>query len=89
MEALRQLQQYDLSQYTPAVIPSDGRRVRRQRERVCPRLRGDGRRRAGVLDHVRSAEPGQLEALAELTNARVFDGREDLVAAFRSVKGYN
>ena len=36
-----------------------------------------------------SAEPGQLEALAELTNARVFDGREDLVAAFRSVKGYN
>ena len=23
------------------------------------------------------------------TNARVFDGREDLVGAFRSVKGYN
>ena len=31
----------------------------------------------------------QLEELAELTHARVFDGREDLIGAFRSVKGYN
>ena len=31
----------------------------------------------------------QLEELAELTLARVFDGREDLIGAFRSVKGYN
>ena len=29
------------------------------------------------------------EELAELTHARVFDGRENLVEAFRSVKGYN
>ena len=35
------------------------------------------------------ADESQLEDLAELTNARVFDGREDLVGAFRSVKGYN
>ena len=35
------------------------------------------------------AEKSELEELAELTNARVFDGREDLVGAFRSVKGYN
>lgn len=35
------------------------------------------------------AEPSQLEALATLTNARVFDGRTDLLSAFRSVKGYN
>ena len=36
-----------------------------------------------------SADPTQLEDLAELSNARVFDGREDLLGAFRSVKGYN
>ena len=36
-----------------------------------------------------SADPTQLEELAELTHARVFDGREDLIGAFRSVKGYN
>ncbi|MGN1180521.1 MAG: substrate-binding domain-containing protein [Suilimivivens sp.] len=35
------------------------------------------------------ADPSQLEGLAKLTNARVFDGSEDLVTAFRSVKGYN
>ncbi len=36
-----------------------------------------------------SAQREQLDEIASLTNARVFDGREDLVGAFRSVKGYN
>ena len=35
------------------------------------------------------ADPEQLEELADYTNARVFDGRENLTEAFRSVKGYN
>ena len=35
------------------------------------------------------ADPEQLEQLAEATNARVFDGREELIDAFRKVKGYN
>ena len=35
------------------------------------------------------ADEEQLQELAQYTNARVFDGREDLTAAFRSVKGYN
>ena len=33
------------------------------------------------------ADEEQLQELAQYTNARVFDGREDLTAAFRSVKG--
>ncbi|MGN0367885.1 MAG: substrate-binding domain-containing protein [Wujia sp.] len=36
-----------------------------------------------------AAEPEQLDELAGLSNARVFDGRDDLVSAFRNVKGYN
>ena len=36
-----------------------------------------------------SAKREQLDDIARLTNARVFDGRKDLVGAFRSVKGYN
>ncbi len=36
-----------------------------------------------------SADPTQLEELAGYTHGRVFDGREDLIGAFRSVKGYN
>ena len=35
------------------------------------------------------ADPEQLEGLAALTDARVFDGTENLTEAFRSVKGYN
>ena len=35
------------------------------------------------------ADPSQLEDLAAITDARVFDGTKDLTEAFRSVKGYN
>ena len=31
----------------------------------------------------------QLQEIADLTNAKVFDGRTDLVAAFKEVRGYN
>lgn len=36
-----------------------------------------------------SADERQLEAIAELTNARVFDGKTDLLTAFKKVRGYN
>lgn len=35
------------------------------------------------------ADDEQLNEIASLTNARVFDGRTDLINAFRQVKGYN
>jgi Ca-activated chloride channel family protein len=35
------------------------------------------------------ADNDQLEPIAELTRARVFDGRKDLAKTFRTVKGYN
>jgi Ca-activated chloride channel homolog len=35
------------------------------------------------------ADPDQLEALAETTGGRVFDGKGDLAGAFRSARGYN
>lgn len=35
------------------------------------------------------ADKGQLDALAEATRARVFDGRTSLTEAFRAVRGYN
>ena len=31
----------------------------------------------------------QLEGIAELTNAKVFDGRTNLLEAFKQVRGYN
>lgn len=35
------------------------------------------------------ADTRQLDSIAELTSGMVFDGREDLVGAFKSVRGYN
>ena len=35
------------------------------------------------------ADSDQLENIAKLTNGKVFDGKADLVAAFKKVRGYN
>lgn len=35
------------------------------------------------------AEKRELEQMASLSRARVFDGREDMIKAFQNVKGYN
>lgn len=88
-KGLELLQQYDLSQYTPAIIlltdgVSDGSyedfdRVYSAMDKDIPVFSimfGD-------------ADASQLEELAKRTNARVFDGRKNLTEAFRSVKGYN
>jgi Ca-activated chloride channel family protein len=36
-----------------------------------------------------SANPDQLDAIAKTTRSSVFDGRTDLVSAFKKVRGYN
>ena len=36
-----------------------------------------------------AADESELEDIAELTNAKVFDGKTDLVKAFKEVRGYN
>ena len=36
-----------------------------------------------------SADQRQLQDIAKLTNAKVFDGKMNLVEAFKEVRGYN
>ena len=36
-----------------------------------------------------AADEDQLEEIALLTNGKIFDGRYDLVKAFKEVRGYN
>ena len=36
-----------------------------------------------------SADEYKLEEIAKLTNGKVFDGKSDLVKAFKAVRGYN
>ena len=80
---------YDLSQYTPAVIlMTDGQSVYNESvfEDALEAYDSD----IPVFSITfGDADPSQLEELAALTDARVFDGTKDLTEAFRSVKGYN
>lgn len=89
IEGMKTLQSYDLDKYNPAIILlTDGvssgsydafRGVYNEMGLDVPVFSimfGD-------------ADPNQLEEVADFTRARVFDGREDLAGAFRSVKGYN
>ena len=89
--ALDILKGYDLSQYTPAIIlMTDGQS---NGEMTFEDFK-EAYDEAGMDVPVFSIMFGdsseeQLEELAGYTNGRVFDGTEDLIGAFRSVKGYN
>lgn len=90
--ALEQMQQnYDLSKYTPAIIlmtdgQSNGSMNFRDFEECYSRSGAD----IPVFSIMfGDAEEKQLKQLADLTNARDFDGTKNLTEAFRSVKGYN
>ena len=92
MTALREMEEnYDLIQYTPAVIlmtdgMSNGSTVFQDFQDFYLQEQID----VPVFSIMfGDAQESQLEELAALTNARVFDGRDDLIGAFRSVKGYN
>ncbi|MBO5238315.1 MAG: VWA domain-containing protein [Lachnospiraceae bacterium] len=90
-EALWQISQIsNLEDYTPAIIlMTDGASETGHKEEFIQQYKELGKDIPIFSIMFGSAEPEQLEELAELTNARVFDGSKDLVAAFRSVKGYN
>lgn len=81
---------YDASDYTAAVIlMTDGASETYTRHEFEEFYRTSGSNIPVFSIMFGSAKREQLDGIAELTNARVFDGREDLVGAFRSVKGYN
>lgn len=81
---------YDVSEYTPALIlMTDGASKFSHQQEFEELYKELGLDVPVFSIMFGDADSSQLEELAKLTNARVFDGREDLVSAFRSVKGYN
>jgi len=89
VDGLKQLQDYDLSDYSAAIIlMTDGQSqddfdaFKRAYEEY-----GKGVPVFSIM--FGDADSSQLDEIAAYTNARVFDGRTDLVGAFRQVKGYN
>ena len=89
VQGIEILEAYDLSQYTPAIIlMTDGQSggYIDDFKSAYTQLGYD----VPVFSIMfGDADETQLEELAQYTNARVFDGRENLTDAFRSVKGYN
>ncbi|OUQ20937.1 VWA domain-containing protein [Lachnoclostridium sp. An138] len=88
-EALKVLSHYDLSQYTPAVILMTDGMSGGSFDAFMEQYQELGEDVPVFSIMFGDADSEQLEELAEATNARVFDGREDLIDAFRKVKGYN
>lgn len=89
VRGIEMLKGYDLSQYTPAIIlltdGQSGGSISDFEEAYA----GLGAEVPVFSIMFGDADETQLEELAQYTNARVFDGRENLTEAFRSVKGYN
>ena len=89
VRGLEELKEYDLSNYTPAIILlADGQSGGSFGE-FKTAYESLGYKVPVFSIMFGEADEAQLEELAEYTNARVFDGRENLTEAFRSVKGYN
>ena len=88
-EALKVLSHYDLSQYTPAVILMTDGMSGGSFDAFMEQYQELGEDVPVFSIMFGDADSEQLEELAAATNARVFDGREDLIDAFRKVKGYN
>lgn len=83
------LDEYDLSKYTTAfIVMTDGESEDYYNE-FREAWEEDGRNIPVFSIMYGDADSSQLDQLAQLTNARVFDGREDLIGAFRKVRGYN
>ena len=80
---------YDLSQYTPAIILLTDGQSSGSLSDFEAAYAGLGTEVPVFSIMFGDADETQLEELARYTNARVFDGRENLTEAFRSVKGYN
>ena len=89
VEGLDLLYSFDLSDYTPAIILLTDGQSGGSIDDIEPYYSDLGVSIPIFSIMFGDADESQLEDLAEYSNARVFDGRENLTEAFRSVKGYN
>lgn len=87
--AIALMSEYDLNEYSPAIILlTDGQSGGKIRD--IEQAQKELRVQIPIFTILfGDADESQVSEVAEYTNARVFDGRKDLIAAFRSAKGYN
>lgn len=84
-------QERDISDYIPAIIlMTDGEHTATSTfEQLASEYQQVGIDVPVFAIMFGSALESELDRIVRLTGARLFDGREDLIQAFRTVKGYN
>lgn len=89
--AIEEITKYDLNNYMPAVILlTDGESNSGKSLRDLQIARTASGKDIPVFSIMfGEASALQLDAIAATTLGTVFDGRKDLISAFRKVKGYN
>ncbi len=89
--ALEQTLMIDSAKYIPAIIlMTDGEsNTGKKYADLESAWKKNGRDVPVFLIKFGDASDAQLAQIANLTNGAVFDGRKDLISAFRKVKGYN
>jgi Ca-activated chloride channel family protein len=91
IKGIAQMSAYDLSRYMPAVVVlTDGKSNTGATMADLARARQSAGHDIPVFSIMfGDASPEQLREMADETLGSMFDGRKDLVSAFRKVKGYN
>lgn len=90
IEALKILDKEDLETYnTSIVLMSDGASNYNRIEQLRQTYRAIGKDIPVFSIMFGSASQEQLQDIADLTNAKVFDGKTNLLEAFKQVRGYN
>lgn len=81
----------DIENYTPAiVILSDGKSNGKMDISDLQKIYADLGEDVPIFSIMfGNADDEELKKIAEISRARVFDGRKDMIGAFRSVRGYN
>lgn len=89
VQGLELLAKTPLEQYTPAILLMTDGKSEGSFERFAQAWQALQQDIPVFSIMFGAAEEAQLKNLADLTHGRVFDGRSDLVKAFRTAKGYN
>ena len=90
MEALDILNKEDMEKYnTSIVLMTDGESNYNRLNQLRASYRQINKDIPIFSIMFGSADKTQLEEIANLTNAKVFDGRTNLLEAFKQVRGYN
>ena len=90
IEALKILDEEDSSKYNLSIIlMTDGLSNRGSYNTLKYEYNNLGKEIPIYSIMFGNAYENELEEIAELTNAKIFDGKKDLLKAFKEVRGYN